>query len=112
MNRLKLLLTLVLSVTCTQTWAADCNVVSRSSQLVLMQCDASSDRNVWLAAAKTVCESDQRCNVWFWPAGVRLPAVAPSRDQDLPRHLTSQALAVWANDSSSLLELKAAKKSD
>jgi len=93
-------------------WAAECHLVSRSAQLVLMQCDTSSDRDVWRATAKTVCESSQRCNVWFWPVGVNLPAVAPSRDQDLPRHLTSKAMAVWVNDSTSLLELKAIKKSD
>lgn len=94
---------------CSQV-VADCKLVSRSADVVLMHCTQESDTEVMVAAAKKECGEDARCNVWFWNSDVALPEVAPEKDVGLPKTLTASALAVWANDSASLLTLK--KKPD
>lgn len=93
----------------TSAIAATCNQASRSDDIVLMRCSVDSTSETWIAAAKQACGEDKSCNVWFWHHGVELPKAAPLKDIDLPKNLTSKALAVWANDSSSLLTLKNAK---
>lgn len=86
--------------------AANCELVTRSADVVLMHCTQESDSELMVSAAKKECGEDERCNVWFWNSDVVLPEVAPEKDEGLPKSLTSSALAVWANDSASLLTLK------
>lgn len=93
---------------CSSTFAAatECTQASRSDNIVLMRCSADATSETWVEAAKKACGNDKSCNVWFWPKDVELPETAPLTDTELPKSLTAQALAVWANDSSSLLTLK------
>ncbi len=89
--------------------AATCDQASRSENIVLMSCSLDSNSEAWIDAAKQACGEDKTCNVWFWHRGVELPKTAPLKDIDLPKNLTSKAVAVWANDSSSLVTLKKIK---
>lgn len=89
--------------------ATECEEASRSDAIILMNCSADSTSETWVNAAKNACGDDKSCNVWFWPKGIELPTTAPLTDVELPKSLTSKALAVWANDSSSLLTLKTIK---
>lgn len=86
--------------------AAECAQASRSGNIVLMTCSLDATTETWTQAAKQACGDDKSCNVWFWQRGVQLPKIAPLTDIELPKSLTSKALAVWANDSNSLLTLK------
>lgn len=105
LNLIHAVVVLMCSSVCMQT-LANCELVSRSADVVLMHCDKASDTEVMVAAAKNECGDDTSCNVWFWNSDVALPEVAPEKDIGLPKTLTSSALAVWANDSASLLTLK------
>lgn len=86
--------------------AAECTVASRSDNIVLMNCSADSTSETWVSSAKKACGDDLSCNVWIWRDDVQLPKTAPMKDTEIPKALTSTALAVWANDSGNLLTLK------
>lgn len=107
--RLLFILGLLICLLSTRAIAATCDQASRSDDIVLMSCSVDSTSETWMAAAKQACGDDKSCNVWFWPHGVELPKKAPLKDIDLPKNLTSKAVAVWANDSSSLVTLKKIK---
>ena len=106
MNMKKCLFALVVMSVSATASAGECNLVSRSDDVVLMQCSDDANQQTWVTAAKAICLEDSRCNVWFWPAAVTLPQKAPQKDIELPKSLTSQATAVWANDTATLLQLK------
>lgn len=105
LNLINTIITVAGACVCSQV-VADCKLASRSADVVLMQCAQVSDTEVMVAAAKKECGDDASCNVWFWNSDIALPEVAPEKDVGLPKALTSSAVAVWANDSSSLLSLK------
>lgn len=84
----------------------DCTVKSRSSAVVLMHCKANLAETVWVEAAKAACEPDKACNVWIWEDLSKIPQTAPHTDTDLPRSATGAAVAVWINDTASLMRLK------
>lgn len=86
--------------------ANECKLVSRSNDVALMQCSKDAHQDRWVASAKAICLDDSRCNVWIWSTDVQLPQQAPDTDIELPKSLTSQAIAVWANDTATLLQLK------
>ncbi len=94
---------------CSVAASADCEVKSRSENVVLMQCSTDSSEDVLKESGQQACAEDVSCNVWFWGKDVALPESAPTKDSDLPKALTSQAIAVWVNDSESLLQLKKVK---
>lgn len=89
---------------------ATCKIASRSDNLVLMNCAVSTTSKEWVEASKLACDKDTTCNVWIWGEETLLPTTAPKTDSEIPKSLTSKALAVWANDSASLLTLKAKNK--
>ena len=94
---------------CSAAVLAECELKSRSDDVVLMQCSALPSDDDFKKVGQDACGDDSMCNVWFWGAGVNLPESAPEKDSDLPKSLSSQALAVWVNDSGSLLKLKKVK---
>lgn len=84
----------------------NCTVKSRSSAVVLMHCKTNLQDSAWVEAAKAACEPGKACNVWIWEDLSMIPLTAPSTDADLPKGATSAAVAVWINDSASLMKLK------
>lgn len=83
-----------------------CSVKSRSSAVVLMHCNANLKDTEWAQAAQAACEPGKACNVWIWEDASKIPATAPSNDTDLPKSATGAAVAVWINDTASLMKLK------
>lgn len=83
-----------------------CSVKARSNAVVLMHCKANLKETDWVEAAKAVCEPGKACNVWIWEDASKIPATAPNTDADLPKSSTGAAVAVWINDSASLMKLK------
>jgi len=106
MNVQKCLVAIVICGFSVAVHANECKLVSRSKDVALMQCSKDAHQDTWVASAKAICLDDSRCNVWIWPTEVQLPEQAPDTDMELPKSLTSQALAVWANDTATLLQLK------
>jgi hypothetical protein len=88
---------------------AACEQKSRSEDVILMQCQVVPSEDILKQAGQDACGEDASCNVWFWGGEIVLPQAAPAKDSDLPKALASQALAVWVNDSKSLLQLRKVK---
>lgn len=89
---------------------AVCAVTQRSEAVVLMLCPPAQTEVTWRAAALKACDGKQRCNVWIWDDAAQLPATAPVTDAELPKALTAKAVAIWAQDSQSLVSLRKAGK--
>lgn len=83
-----------------------CAVKSSNDRLVLMHCPAGLQEKDWIEAAKTACTPGKPCNVWIWEDASKIPPTAPKTDAELPKNATSAAVAVWVNDSSSLMKLR------
>lgn len=89
--------------------SSSCAVKNRSDAVVLMLCPAGQTDVTLRAAAAKACESKTRCNVWIWDDAALVPETAPATDAELPKDRTGKAVAVWANDSQSLVSLRKAK---
>lgn len=83
-----------------------CTVKARSDAVVLMHCKENLSETAWVEAAKAACEPGKACNVWIWEDPGKMPLVAPKTDAELPKSATGAAVAVWANDTASLIKLK------
>jgi hypothetical protein len=89
--------------------SVQCTIRSRSQRLVLLLCPAGLDREALQLAGENACKPRVTCNAWIWDDAARMPAVAPATDAELPKHLTAQAVAVWAQDSKSLVIVRQVK---
>jgi len=84
-----------------------CAVRDRSPAIVVMICTPDAKSAHWRVAAMAACgASRDRCNVWIWDDAALAPSKAPVLDADMPRDLAGRAVAVWAHDSQSLLEIR------
>lgn len=110
-----LLLAMLLAGLCTAPASAqaqaqdkpDCEVRDRSEELVLMICKSGSTPTQWRAAAQATCgEEGRRCNVWIWSNPADAPAKAPKTDAEIPKQHSAKAVAVWAHDSQTLLQIR------
>ena len=71
-----------------------------------MHCKTNLDDKILAQAAKAACEPGKTCNVWIWDDLSKMPTAAPKTDTELPKTATGAAVAVWINDSASLMTLK------
>lgn len=71
-----------------------------------MVCPKGYDASTIQAAATAACGARQDCNVWVWDAESKAPQKAPQRDADFDKAQAATAIAVWANDSKSLMRLQ------
>ena len=86
--------------------ASACSVRAQSTAVVVMVCPKGFDAGTIQAAATAACGARRECNVWVWDAESKAPAKAPQRDADLDKAQAATAIAVWANDSKSLMRLQ------
>lgn len=86
--------------------APSCTVRAQSDALVVMVCPPTAGAPQWRAAAESACKARTTCNVWIWDDALQAPAEAPASDEQLPKSMTRNAVAVWANDSKSLINLR------
>lgn len=75
---------------------------------MIMVCPVFADADVWRMAGEAACESKQACNAWVWDDDAKAPNKAPKTDAQLPKSTSAQAVAIWVNDSKSLVKLKKA----
>ncbi|CAH1387212.1 conserved exported hypothetical protein [Candidatus Nitrotoga sp. M5] len=86
-----------------------CTVKDRSESLVIMVCPPHFDNTAWKDAGKAACVSALMCNVWIWEDAAKAPNKAPATDSDLPKSHVATAVAIWVNDSESLISLRKVK---
>lgn len=86
--------------------ASACRVVDRTEAVVVMVCTAGSDADTIRAAAAAACGERAACNVWVWDSAAKAPKRAPVADAQLDKSQAGSAIAIWANDSQSLMRLR------
>ncbi len=86
--------------------AGECTIKARSDAVVIMVCPVRSTADTWRVAGEAACESKQLCNAWVWDNNAKAPDKAPATDAELPKSSSSAAVAIWVNDSKSLVKLK------
>ena len=85
-----------------------CSILDRSDAVIIMVC-STEEAETWQKAGKEACGLKQLCNAWIWDDEAKAPKVAPKTDADIPKANTSQAVAVWVNDSKMLMTLRQVK---
>lgn len=83
-----------------------CAVRDRSDTVVVMVCPQDLRADQWREAAERACGIRRMCNVWIWDNAGKAPDKAPAADSDMPRSTAAAAVAVWAHDSRSLLQIR------
>jgi hypothetical protein len=86
--------------------AGECSIKARSNAVVILVCPPLSNAENWRVAGSAACESKQFCNAWVWDDSGKAPNKAPATDADLPKNSSGAAVAIWVNDSKSLVTLK------
>lgn len=94
-----------------QKAAGDCTIKARSDAVVILVCPAFSKAEVWRRAGEAACETKQVCNAWVWDDSAKAPDKAPKIDSQLSKINSVEAVAIWVNDSKSLMTLKKAGSS-
>ena len=74
--------------------------------MVLMFCPGQLNEKAWIEAGKSACGLGQLCNVWIWDDRSKMPGTAPNTDAELSKKHAGAAVAIWVNDSQSLMKLK------
>jgi len=83
-----------------------CKIKVRSDAVVILVCPSASTADVWRAAGQAACGPKLFCNAWVWDDNAKAPDTAPVTDAEIPKSATTQAIAIWVNDSKSLVTLK------
>nr|WP_315430283.1 hypothetical protein [uncultured Albidiferax sp.] len=86
--------------------AGACAVKSRSAAVVVMVCPPRTAPDAFRLAGESACGDKLACNVWVWDDSAKAPDKAPDVDADLPKRQSGTAIAIWVNDSKSLVTLK------
>ena len=87
------------------TPATPCTIKTRNDRIVIMVCPQGLGRTEWQNAGKSACDATKRCRVWIWDDAGKAPDAAPASDEALSQKLAFAAVAVWVNDSESLILL-------
>jgi len=82
-----------------------CRIKVRSDAVVILVCPENASAEVWRAAGEAACGPKLLCNAWVWDDNAKAPDTAPVTDPDLPKKAAAQAVAIWVNDSKSLVTL-------
>ncbi len=82
-----------------------CKILDRTDAVIIMVCP-DQDAEAWQEAGKEACGLKQLCNAWIWDDETKAPKMAPITDAEIPKVNTSQAVAVWINDSKMLMTLR------
>jgi len=88
--------------------SAQCRILDRSDAVIIMVC-STKEPEAWQQAGKEACGLKQLCNAWIWNDKTKAPRVAPLTDADMPKVNSSQAVAIWVNDSKMLMTLRQVK---
>lgn len=88
--------------------AGECSVKARSNAVVILVCPPLSNAEQWRISGSAACDTKQFCNAWMWDDNAKAPDKAPATDADLPKSSSGAAIAIWVNDSKSLITLKKA----
>ncbi len=90
--------------------AGKCAVRASSGTVVVLICANSAKPDTWREAGIQACKDRSECNAWVWDDAEKAPLKAPAKDAELPKSATAEAVAIWVNDSKSLVTLKKAAK--
>ncbi len=86
--------------------AGACEIVDRSSAVVLLACPANLLPEALRQAGVAACGMYIQCNAWIWTDKTKMPTKAPVTQAELPESFRANAIAIWDNESQSLLTLR------
>lgn len=86
--------------------ASTCEVIDRSSTVVLMLCPPGLPAEALREAGSAACLMRTHCNVWIWADRQQVPQKAPAVQADLPESARRHAVAIWVNESQSVVTLR------
>jgi hypothetical protein len=86
--------------------ASPCSIKSRSETLVVMVCAPGQAADDLRDVGRAACKEKTMCNVWIWDDPSKAPDKAPRADSEIPKQQAADAIAIWVNDSQSLISLK------
>jgi hypothetical protein len=89
------------------TGPASCSVKVRSTQVIVLICTPDAGDPVWRVRSQAACADQSRCNVWIWDEPAKAPELAPGSDAAIPKYQADAAVAVWINESQTLIRLQA-----
>ena len=87
-----------------------CKVLSAEGSIRVVVCPKGLDQEGLRRAGVEACGVVKYCNAWIWDSEEKAPKYSPRIDSDLAQEDVGNAVAVWANDSTSLLKLEKVKK--
>jgi hypothetical protein len=90
--------------------ATRCSVRSQSEAVAVVVCPPGLKEAALGEAGKRACGSRVVCNAWIWDDGSKAPRVAPASDAEIQKAVAASAVAVWANDTQSLLLIRPARR--
>lgn len=83
----------------------ECKVLDKTNAVIIMVCPRYYGKEAWKSAGEDACDSVEFCNVWIWDDVKKAPSTAPNTDAGIPKNNTAKAVAIWINDSKSLVSL-------
>jgi hypothetical protein len=84
-----------------------CSVRHAKGSIRVVICPPGLDQEALRAAGEKACGEARMCNAWIWDDAEKAPKDAPAADADLEPQYVGEAVAVWANDSRSLMLIEA-----
>lgn len=87
-----------------------CSVRHSKGSIRVVICPQGLDQEALRAAGEKACGDVQMCNAWIWDDAEKAPKHAPVADADIGPQYVGEAVAVWANDSRSLMLIEAVSK--
>ena len=88
---------------------AICSVRVRSPQLVVLICTPDAADQVLRVRSQAACAEQGRCNVWIWDQPAKAPDAISLNDFGISPFQVNAAVAVWINESQTLIRLQARK---
>ncbi|SEO17461.1 hypothetical protein SAMN05216404_1134 [Nitrosospira multiformis] len=86
--------------------SSQCTIRDRNDTIVILVCAPGGNPESWRDAAQAACGSTLMCNAWIWDDPSKAPVKAPATDSDMPKGQAVAAIAIWVNDSNSLISLQ------
>lgn len=86
--------------------APKCRVTASSDQIAIVLCAKGLKEGELADIGGEACGLRTGCNAWIWDDPDVMPKTAPKSDAGIAKAQAAAAVAVWANDSKSLLLIK------
>lgn len=89
---------------------SQCSVRDAEGSIRVLICPPGLDQQAHRVAGEEACGARVMCNAWIWDSADKAPKNVPSKDADIRPEDAGNAVAVWANDTKSLMLIRRVPK--